>query len=1101
MGNITSYSQQQVTPFDPTYAEPNAAPKLFDPLLWVGDTEMPAPAGALLERRVGFPLATVLRDTIPPTGFVSLNDSLGSGGIRIHRLSVKDASGTVYLSGGTLVVQDDLDLTVRPGGVLGGINSPSVYEIIGDGSDRSLTLYLDPTNGAFPQIGAIEFGVTSRKAKQYTVEAMRAGDRFRPLVTMISSEETRDFFLIPFTGDPRLEAVRIRYSGDYFTPTATGDVTASAYDLSSGVEAVQLSHYPDFRDSHDLSAGTPGELPGGWMPFTEGTSVFGWNMVNHDRLWKALPGVASAALRLIQPVGTAGDYVASDLTHLYSLEKGTLTPRKTFSGGETVSAIVLHQGQIFVATSAGRVFITNSGKSYDLKLTLPVGPGESVPPAIRSMVSYNGRLYIGTDASQAEDETQNRGLVYSWDGEILRLPFTISETGVSVAVCSLCAANDKLFIGTQVTSGSLLAKVYTYDGVGLTVIFAPSVNAVQALGLTLIDNRLWAALSDGRIEALTFSGTTLGVWQDVYSGSATTYYQISGQLSANFVWIPNDAGLLVYFKDVANDAKFALVQNPPSYITGLTAKWYNTPSNWTTIPASGVTPVFTGTDGPINWPNLTTTHPTGVVTNGNVAVWTGYIRAFESGTHTFYTEVDDGVRLYIDGTRILNKWFNNPGIEYLTQVELTAGQWVPFRMEYYASGDTASAQSIVLSWSTPSNAAKRLVPRDAFTASLASPTRPAIRYISTSGATMIAAAADGRVYSLDTETLRNRKRFVYARFRDAAGNTTPLPGVLGGAEGIPNVSYTDPLNSSKTVLEGIFDSVMEGGETGTDGTIKTQGRIWQVTTASKVVGVTTYTPGSLLAQYVTDDTVPLYGPDRWVRQRGIFESDPFYVATLAAWSTLDIFSTIPAPSSPNPPDAGMEHGAEILISVRAGSTREECLSQEWGTPVKRSTIISPGSTGALHTVANLQTVVGNWLQYKLELVTATQDLTPVVHSATLSYTEAKASYFFTRIFDTSMEVNAPPYPLWKRGLLTENSLGNGGRVLFGYTTDDDASTTFEFSRYTPITPNRVFEIPNPASKIRFGILLVSLEGDYQAIVNEFAVQLDAGDADLYLMKN
>jgi hypothetical protein len=145
--------------------------------------------------------------------------------------------------------------------------------------------------------------------------------------------------------------------------------------------------------------------------------------------------------------------------------------------------------------------------------------------------------------------------------------------------------------------------------------------------------------------------------------------------------------------------------------------------------------------------------------------------------------------------------------------------------------------------------------------------------------------------------------------------------------------------------------------------------------------------------------------------------------------------------------------------------------------------------------------VGNWLQFKIELVTATKNLTPALHSATLSYTEAKASYFFTRLFDTSTEVNAPPYPLWRRGLLTENSIENGSRILYGYTTDDDPTATFEFSRYTPIVPNKLFELPNPASKIRFGILLTSLEGDYQAIVNEFAVQLDAGDADLYLMKN
>jgi hypothetical protein len=94
----------------------------------------------------------------------------------------------------------------------------------------------------------------------------------------------------------------------------------------------------------------------------------------------------------------------------------------------------------------------------------------------------------------------------------------------------------------------------------------------------------------------------------------------------------------------------------------------------------------------------------------------------------------------------------------------------------------------------------------------------------------------------------------------------------------------------------------------------------------------------------------------------------------------------------------------------------------------------------------------------------------------LSYLEASASYFFTTLFDTSSEAESP-YPQFRRGLLTANMAPNGGMIKFGYTTDNDSSSTFNFSNYTEITPNTVFELPSPSQYLRFGILFVSVMSD------------------------
>jgi hypothetical protein len=94
------------------------------------------------------------------------------------------------------------------------------------------------------------------------------------------------------------------------------------------------------------------------------------------------------------------------------------------------------------------------------------------------------------------------------------------------------------------------------------------------------------------------------------------------------------------------------------------------------------------------------------------------------------------------------------------------------------------------------------------------------------------------------------------------------------------------------------------------------------------------------------------------------------------------------------------------------------------------------------------------------------------------------------------EISVPPK--FRRGILTSNTSIDEGAVYYGYTTNDDSVTTFDFSKYKPITPNTLFTLDTTSSKIRFGILLVTI-GRNPTIVHDFAVQLDAEVADMRLM--
>jgi glucose/arabinose dehydrogenase len=88
-------------------------------------------------------------------------------------------------------------------------------------------------------------------------------------------------------------------------------------------------------------------------------------------------------------------------------------------------------------------------------------------------------------------------------------------------------------------------------------------------------------------------------------------------------------------------------------------------------------------------------------------VWSGQVRAKVTGTHTFYTVSDDGVRLFVNGQAVINNWTDHAPTENAGTIVLTAGQKYDIRLEFYENGGGASAQ---LRWSGP-GLAKEVVPQ------------------------------------------------------------------------------------------------------------------------------------------------------------------------------------------------------------------------------------------------------------------------------------------------------------------------------------------------------------------------------------------------------
>ncbi len=83
------------------------------------------------------------------------------------------------------------------------------------------------------------------------------------------------------------------------------------------------------------------------------------------------------------------------------------------------------------------------------------------------------------------------------------------------------------------------------------------------------------------------------------------------------------------------------------------------------------------------------------------ARWTGQIMAQHSETYTFYTTTDDGVRLWINGQLLIDKWVDQSSTTWSASLPLIAGQRYNVTMEYYENAGDASA---MLEWSSPSTA-------------------------------------------------------------------------------------------------------------------------------------------------------------------------------------------------------------------------------------------------------------------------------------------------------------------------------------------------------------------------------------------------------------
>jgi hypothetical protein len=144
--------------------------------------------------------------------------------------------------------------------------------------------------------------------------------------------------------------------------------------------------------------------------------------------------------------------------------------------------------------------------------------------------------------------------------------------------------------------------------------------------------------------------------------------------------------LVVEYYESWGDARINVWWERPGDFPQWRGEYFNNPT------LAG-TPLLTRNDTNLNFNWGNSAPASGLPTDRFSARWSRTI-SFEAGTYRFRALVDDGVRIYVDGTRVLDAWSDGARREVTADVPLSGGTHA-VRVEYYEATGQATLQ---VSW-------------------------------------------------------------------------------------------------------------------------------------------------------------------------------------------------------------------------------------------------------------------------------------------------------------------------------------------------------------------------------------------------------------------
>lgn len=194
--------------------------------------------------------------------------------------------------------------------------------------------------------------------------------------------------------------------------------------------------------------------------------------------------------------------------------------------------------------------------------------------------------------------------------------------------------------------------------------------------------------------------SVIGVTRTVEAPTSATS---SGKAYLFNAWSETGVGRFFSFNTSATNKIFTAtyIELPVGNGNGLLGLYYNTTSSSFTN-----SPTLVRTDPKVDF-NWGTGSPSNGINGDFFTVrWIGEIEPPLSGNYTFFTESDDGVRLWVNDNLLVDKWIPQPATEWSGNINLTAGNRYPIKIEYFEEQGSASMK---LRWAH-ANISKQIIP-------------------------------------------------------------------------------------------------------------------------------------------------------------------------------------------------------------------------------------------------------------------------------------------------------------------------------------------------------------------------------------------------------
>lgn len=300
------------------------------------------------------------------------------------------------------------------------------------------------------------------------------------------------------------------------------------------------------------------------------------------------------------------------------------------------------------------------------------------------MAATVGMLFMPLGSERGND------MLKKWFAVLLMIAVLVSLVGV-LSTSAAPVENDVVHI---VQPGETLGSIALRYGVSMWDI--AQANGIANPNYIYVGQRLVIPKpqSGARVHVVQYGETLLGIALR-HGVSAWDIAQANGISNLNYIYVGQRLAIpgAAPTPRPSSPSRPAMPSQPTTWPGPWTGEYFDNPS------LTG-SPFVTRTDEAINF-NWGYGPPAGNMPSNAFSVrWTGTFDLSE-GTHYFYAQVDDGVRVYVDGLRIIDGWRDGSFRTYTAQQTLASGTHT-FQIEFY---DRIQVARIHFWWKAPQSAA------------------------------------------------------------------------------------------------------------------------------------------------------------------------------------------------------------------------------------------------------------------------------------------------------------------------------------------------------------------------------------------------------------